>query len=435
MAQNTETTNSTSTKDASTNPQFSPDPNGRLYGRPSASHDQKLIQSAPATTGGELLRRYWQPIARSDEVKDLPIAITILHEDLVLFRDKNGQCGLVYPRCMHRGTNLIYGKIETNGIRCPYHGWLFDSQGRCLEMPCEPENTYKEKIRQPWYPLEEHYGLVFTYMGPAEKQPLFPRISVFENISEDKEVIATGSYQAPSGRQALLAGYQDYNWWQFYDNFMDPFHVYALHSSINGVQFVDILKILPKVKFEYTDDGVRTIQHRTLEDGRVHQRLSQTVMPNMNCTASVGNDLGPAGVSWTVPVNDTSFRFFSLQAQTKGVNPLSNFEEIGMFKPEWGPGIDFDDWTLQDHQKWQTDYVTQKGQGDINLHSDEHLTPIDTATAMLRRLFKNQADKVANGEDPVGVRFDEPYLIKVMAGNSVLTAGLEFIDGYDGRTL
>lgn len=411
------------------------DDDGRLYGRPAAKSDEKLIQSGPGTPGGELLRRYWQPIARSDEVQDLPIAVTVLHEDLVLFRDQSGQCGLVYPRCMHRGTNLIYGKIESNGIRCPYHGWLFDGEGHCLEMPCEPGNDYKEKVRQPWYPVMEKYGLVFTYMGPAATQPLFPRISVFEDLPDDEEIVPGGSYQPPVGEQKLFAGYQDFNWWQCYDNFMDPFHVYALHSTINGTQFVDMLRILPEVEFEYTADGVRTIQHRRLEDGRVHQRLSQTVMPNMNCTASVGNDLGPAGVSWTVPVNDTSYRFFTLRTTKKGVDPRSNMEEIGMLQPDWGPDKPYDEWTLEDHQRWQTDYVTQKGQGVINLHSDEHLTPIDTATAMLRRLFKQQADKVMAGENPVGVSFDEPYLIKVMAGNSVLDGELNFLDGYDGRNL
>ena len=94
------------------------------------------------------------------------------------------------------------------------------------------------------------------------------------------------------------------------------------------------------------------------------------------------------------------------------------------------------EWTLEDHQRWQTDYVTQKGQGDVNLHSDEHLTVIDKATAMLRRLFKQQADKVANGEDPVGICYEEPYRLKVMAGNALLDGEtLECLDGYDGRYL
>ena len=412
------------------------DSDGRAYGRSLAYFDEKLVHSGPGTPGGELLRRYWQPVARSDEVKDVPVAITIFDENLIVFRDKSGNPGLVYPRCMHRGTNLIYGKIETNGIRCPYHGWLFDTQGRCLEMPCEPENKLRAKIRQPWYPVLERYGLVFTYMGPAEKQPLFPEISLFENMTDDEEIVVGGGSTPPTGQQALFAGYQDFNWWNFYDNFMDPFHVYVLHSTINGTQFVESLRILPTVQSEYTTDGVRTIQHRQLEDGRVHQRLSQTIMPNINCTAAVGDDLGPAGISWTVACTDTSYRFYTLNRVKKGVDLSSNLHKLGIMQPEWGPGKPYSEWTLEDHQHWQTDYVAQKGQGDINLHSDEHLMPMDKATALLRRLFKKQADKVASGQDPIGISYDEPYRLKVMAGNAMLDGEtLECLDGYDGRDM
>ncbi len=412
------------------------DTDGRAYGRALAEFDEKLVHSGPGTPGGELLRRYWQPVARSNEVSDLPVAVTILDENLIVFRDRSGNPGLVYPRCMHRGTSLIYGKIEPNGIRCPYHGWLFDTQGRCLEMPCEPDNKLRHKIRQPWYPVIEKYGLIFTYMGPADKQPLFPVISLFEELADDEEIVVGGGSQQPAGQQALFAGYQDFNWWNFYDNFMDPFHVYVLHSTINGSQFVESLKILPKVQTEYTADGVRTIQHRYLKSGQVHQRLSQTIMPNINCTAAVGDELGPAGISWTVAATDTSYRFFTLNRVKKGVDLASNLQKLGILQPGWGPGKPFDEWNLEDHQRWQTDYVAQKGQGDINLHSEEHLMPMDKATAMLRRLFKKQADRVARGEDPVGLGFKEPYHLKVMAGNAMLDGEtLECVDGYDGREL
>ena len=412
------------------------DPDGRAYGRPIATSDEVLVHSGPGTPGGELLRRYWQPVARSDEVSDLPVAVTIFDEPLIVFRDKSGNAGLVYPRCMHRGTSLLYGKIEAEGIRCPYHGWLFDTQGHCLDMPCEPESKLKGKIRQPWYPVIERYGLIFTYMGPAAKQPLFPTISLFDNLKDDEEIVVGGGSTPPTGQQALFAGFQDFNWWNFYDNFMDPFHVYALHSTINGVHFVESLKILPEVTTEHTVDGVRTIQHRRLENGQVHQRLSQTIMPNINCTAAVGDELGPAGISWTVAATDTSYRFFTLNVMKKGIDPTSNLQALGISQPEWGPGKPMDEWQLEDHQRWQTDYAAQKGQGDINLHSDEHLMPMDKATALLRRLFKKQAELVTKGEDPVGVKYDQPYHLKVMAGNAMLNGEtLECIEGYDGRKM
>ena len=193
---------------------------------------------------------------------------------------------------------------------------------------------------------------------------------------------------------------------------------------------------LPEVALEYTGDGVRTVQHRRWADGRVHQRLSQTIMPNINCTAGVSDAVGPAGVSWTVPRDDTSFRMFSVVVPRAGADPAQDAATLGMLQPGWGPGKPYDEWTLADHQRWQTDYVTQKGQGDINLHSEEHLTGIDRATLMNRRLFKQQAAVVAAGGDPVGVTFDEPYLLQIMAGNAMLSGDTTVcLDGYDGRRM
>ncbi|MGE0830599.1 MAG: Rieske 2Fe-2S domain-containing protein, partial [Hyphomonadaceae bacterium] len=148
----------------------------------------ELAQVGPGTPGGELLRRYWHPIAESADVKDLPIAVRALGEDLILFRDKKGRCGLVYPRCIHRGTSLFYGRIEEEGIRCCYHGWMFDTEGRCVDQPCEPENGAARlgAYRQPWYPVKERYGLVWAYMGPAERQPALPRYQLLEYLEDGK---------------------------------------------------------------------------------------------------------------------------------------------------------------------------------------------------------------------------------------------------------
>ena len=139
---------------------------GRAYGRPPQHFDEHLARVGAGTPMGELLRRYWHPIALSESLRDLPKRVTILGEELVLFRDRQGLAGLLYPRCMHRGTSLFYGRIEEEGIRCCYHGWLFDTQGRYLDQPCEPDRgRHRDQARQPWYPVEERYGLVFAYLG------------------------------------------------------------------------------------------------------------------------------------------------------------------------------------------------------------------------------------------------------------------------------
>ena len=119
----------------------------------------------------------------------------ILGEELILFRDGAGRPGLVYPRCCHRGTTLYYGKVEERGIRCCYHGWLFDVEGHCLEMPCEPNPTGPQcqRVRQPWYPVEERYGLVFAYLGPPGKKPVLPRYECLEVMGPGEFVEADDS--------------------------------------------------------------------------------------------------------------------------------------------------------------------------------------------------------------------------------------------------
>src|SRR6476646_2858031 len=162
---------------------------GRAYGRTKATPDEAIIHCGPGTRGGELLRRYWQPVALSRDATNLPKLVKLLDEELILYRSKSGTPGLLYPRCMHRGTNLVYGKVEDQGIRCCYHGWLFDERGQCLEMPCEPNNPGRQNIRQPWYPLVEKYGLLFAFMGPPDKQPIFPHFSLEDDLTSDERIV------------------------------------------------------------------------------------------------------------------------------------------------------------------------------------------------------------------------------------------------------
>src|SRR6266571_1553834 len=143
-----------------------------------------LTQTGPGTPGGELLRRYWQPAGLAEELPPggPPLPVRLLGEDLVLFRDEQGRPGLLGLHCSHRGADLSYGRLEDGGLRCLYHGWLYDVQGRCLEQPGEPagstlrqaqDRPFHEKIRHPAYPCVEQTGIVFAYLGPGEP-PLLP---------------------------------------------------------------------------------------------------------------------------------------------------------------------------------------------------------------------------------------------------------------------
>src|SRR3984957_14695826 len=127
------------------------------------THDAELTEVRRGTPMGELLRRYWHPVGLAADAADIPRKVRALGEDLVLFRDRHGRTGLLHARCCHRGTTLYYGKVEEDGIRCCYHGWKFSPEGRCLEQPCEPDGgQFRDRVRQPWYPVQERYGLIFA---------------------------------------------------------------------------------------------------------------------------------------------------------------------------------------------------------------------------------------------------------------------------------
>ena len=123
---------------------------GNAYRLPPGAVRDDLVRVGRGTPMGEMLRRYWHPVALAEEATDTPRVVEALGESLVLFRDGQGRPGLLHPRCCHRGTTLYYGRVEADGIRCCYHGWKFDAEGRCLDQPCEPEGgRQRHRIRQP----------------------------------------------------------------------------------------------------------------------------------------------------------------------------------------------------------------------------------------------------------------------------------------------
>ena len=146
--------------------------------------NQLLTQTGQGTPAGALLRRYWQPVALSEELPPggAPLAVKILDEELVLFRDDQRACRTFGIHCSHRGTDLSYGRIEDGGLRCLYHGWLYDIGGRCLQQPGEPGGgEHRDAIQQLAYPCQEAAGVIFTYMGPG-KPPLFPNYDFLKAI-------------------------------------------------------------------------------------------------------------------------------------------------------------------------------------------------------------------------------------------------------------
>jgi phenylpropionate dioxygenase-like ring-hydroxylating dioxygenase large terminal subunit len=172
----------------------------------------------PGAPAGVWFRRYWLAVGTTRDLRDIPQAVKVLGEDLVLFRDPDGKLGLLGLNCPHRGTSLEYGDIENGGIRCPYHGWLLDVHGQCLEMPADPkESKFPQKVKHLSYPVRELGGLIFAYMGPDNDPPPLPQYGALANAAGQRSLEATREY--------------DYNWFNFIENGADPVHFSILHRA------------------------------------------------------------------------------------------------------------------------------------------------------------------------------------------------------------
>ena len=369
---------------------------GTAYGRPAPTHRAELTEVGAGTPMGELLRRYWHPIGLVGDATTTPRKLRVLGEDLILFRDGAGRPGLVYPHCTHRGTSLYYGKVEERGIRCCYHGWLFDVQGHCLEQPCEPEGgRARDKRRQQWYPVQELYGLLWAYMGPPEKKPVLPRYDCLEVMDDGEFIEADDSSIGGGGPQIIPC-----NWLQHYENLVDPFHVVILHSSFSGTQFVKEMAVMPEVRWETHAHDVRTISRRPLPDGKTLHRISEAGLPTLRVIPNP--KLGKGGrvesLGWVLPIDDTSFRIYV-------VGRVREAGELKRMRTRMNGKL-WEEMSEAEHRDFPNDVEAMVSQGAIAKHSEEHLATSDKGIVMLRRLLEAQLQALREGRDPAGVSFD-----------------------------
>jgi phenylpropionate dioxygenase-like ring-hydroxylating dioxygenase large terminal subunit len=369
---------------------------GTAYGRARPAHNAALTEVGAGTPMGELMRRYWHPIGLAGDASDTPRQVRVLGEDLILFRDASGRAGLVYPHCAHRGASLYYGKVQAQGIRCCYHGWLFDVQGHCLEQPCEPEGgRARGKVRQPWYPLEERYGLVWAYLGPPDRKPLLPRYDALERLDEGEFIEADDSSIGGGGPRIIPC-----NWLQHYENLVDPFHVVVLHSTFSGTQFVEQMAVMPQVTWDTVELGVRTTSIRHLQDGKVFRRISQAAIPTLRVIPSprVGKWGRVESIGWVLPIDDRSFRIYV-------AGRVREAGELARMRSRLNGRL-WEELSDAEHQRMPGDYEAQVSQGSIASHSEEHLATSDRGIVMLRRYLQAQVERVQRGEDPAGTSFD-----------------------------
>ena len=365
---------------------------GGYHRRLQLEEDRELTHVGPGTPGGEYMRRFWHPIALASELGETPSAIRLLGEDLVLFRDKTGRVGLLHRHCSHRGASLEFGIISERGIRCCYHGWLYDVDGTVLETPSEPPNsTLRNSLCHGAYRTHEYGGLVFAYMGPPEETPPFPVYDTWASWPEGNRLVPY-KIHTPC------------NWLQAHENGADPIHTAYLHAIVSGVQFSPSFSALPVIDFLETPIGLLAIATRRCE-GNLWIRASDVILPN---AAQFGTGFVDgtrekfalcAWLSrWIVPIDDHNSYSIGLRHFNKVIDPLDQGREdhIGLGK------VDFMGQTAErpyvERQRSPGDYDALIGQRAVAIHANEHFSSSDKGVAMVRRQIRRGIRAVQEGK-------------------------------------
>jgi 5,5'-dehydrodivanillate O-demethylase len=357
----------------------------------SKEQNERLTRVGLGTPMGELLRRYWYPVATVPELDQEPVlAVQLLGEHLALYRTEQGDLGLVAERCPHRGASLAYGIPEPGGLRCAYHGWLFDGQGRCLEQPAEPDDsTFKQRVRIPAYQVQEMGGLIWAYLGP-EPAPLLPRYDLFVRDDLEREI---GITRLPC------------NWLQIMENSLDPVHLEYLHGKYTnyvlkrqGKPPAAKIRHHQKIRFTVFDYGIS--KHRLLEgdseDTDDWQIGHPILFPNI---LAVGDHRVPE-FQIRVPMDDTHTLHFWYwtRPRAEGAGPQSPHDirvAENPYKHDNGRLV-VETINGQDMMAWVT-------QGPISDRSTERLGTSDQGVILFRNILEESIQKVERGEDPMAV--------------------------------
>jgi 5,5'-dehydrodivanillate O-demethylase len=354
--------------------------------------NERLTRVGKGTPAGEMLRRYWWPVAFGDEVKGpRPRKIRLLGEDFVVFRDGNGRLGMLESQCAHRRAPMQYGRVEKEGVRCCYHGWLWSAEGRCLETPCEePESTLKDRVRMASYPVQEAAGLVFAYIGPLPA-PLLPRYDVLVQASGTRYVW----------------GFTDHcNWLQSAENAADGSHLHWLHAG----PYPMYARKRPKIEYVRAGYG---IDYFSTVPGLPADKRSTLVFPSANRFESgrAEQALGMRqNMLFRTPQDDTHSLNFFITIYPGADGKLVHRTETPPEMADRGPWVhtEREVYVPGDEQWWgvesmMQDRMVQEGQGLIYDRSTENLAGSDRGVALFRQMVREAIDAVAQGRDPIGV--------------------------------
>jgi nitrite reductase/ring-hydroxylating ferredoxin subunit len=379
----------------------------------STEQNELLCRVGPGTPMGEAFRRYWIPACLSEEISEpdgAPVRVRLLGEDLVAFRDTNGNVGLLAELCSHRQASLCFGRNEENGLRCIYHGWKYDVNGIILDTPCEPPaSMIKQMIRHPAYPVREVNGIVWTYMGPTDRMPLLPN---------------TQWFTAPSSHVEVVKFRNECNYLQALEGDCDHPHVTYLHRRGEGLPQPE--DTAPSFEVEHTFWGVRAVTYR-----RVDGASDRMVRTNLFAYPFIGLIGGFAGGSlaeqmrnihpiYQVPADDYNTTRYDLIVNlnrpadgsyrdeyshelkpdyTKVANKTNNYlQDRSLMKTSVYSGIPFGNHTQ--------DAAVTESMGPIMDRTREHLGESDAHIAAVRVGLLRAVEAIQRGENPPGLVFE-----------------------------
>jgi 5,5'-dehydrodivanillate O-demethylase oxygenase subunit len=360
----------------------------------SREDNERLTRVGRGTPMGELMRRYWQPIAAQAELDEQPTKpVRLMGEDLVLYRDARGRYGLLDRHCAHRRADLCYGIVEDQGLRCHYHGWLFDGAGRCLEQPFEevahPEARFKDKITLAAYPVEAKAGLLWAYLGPAPA-PLLPDWDLYHERGYKQIVFA----EIPC------------NWFQGQENSIDPIHFEWLHGNWGAtLRGQDGRRVPGHVKIGFTEFDwgfvYRRVRQDTTEEDELWTVGRVCLWPNCLYTGKF---------EWRVPIDDE--RTLHVAWFNDPLPGTAPFEQPRI--PYWqGPIVDPATGRWITSHVMNQDFVAWAGQGVIADRTKEHLGESDRGIILFRRRMLEEAAVVARGGDPKATIRDPAINVKI----------------------
>ncbi len=379
--------------------------------------NERLTRVGPGTPCGELMRRYWIPIGPYSQLRENPVRkVRFLGEDLVLYRDRSGTLGLIGDRCLHRRVDLQYGIPDECGLRCPYHGWLYDETGTCTERPLEADPKRPIQRKLPGYPVRELGGLIFAYMGPLP-EPALPRWDL---------------YVEPNAIRQIAVNTLDCNWLQCHENTGDPTHSAWLHGKFFQYQ------LEKKGELERARDARHTLHGRMEMGVGIKEVYAKPSESGFVKGLVYSKDLGAAADSVTesnwvifpfctrtgkpgaprsefqlrVPIDDTHTYHICYQvyAAPPGVE-VPHQDTVPWYEP---PLVDVDGQPILDFVLAQ-DAITWVAQGAICDRSQEVLGRSDVALVLLRRQLDEQIKLVEEGKRPLNVFDVSPDVIPTAA--------------------